>query len=126
MFNEIYDTAYIQSDGTVVQMMQAEQQGANVAYNWIHDVPKYGIRMDGPFGGTNSGRNASVHHNVLWNANGAIVAKGDYHSVTNNTVLLGSEGDRNHIIVLYDSTGGNENSTIMSNQMQKPFLLILD
>ncbi|MCH2640584.1 MAG: hypothetical protein MKZ60_05375, partial [Candidatus Thalassarchaeum sp.] len=115
MFNEIYDTAYIQSDGTVVQMMQAEQQGATVAYNWIHDVPKYGIRMDGPFGGTNSGRNASVHHNVLWNANGAIVAKGDYHSVTNNTVLLGSEGDRNHIIVLYDSTGGNENSTIMSN-----------
>ena len=115
MFNEIYDTAYIQSDGTVVQMMQAEQQGANVAYNWIHDVPKYGIRMDGPFGGTHTGRNASVHHNVLWNANGAIVAKGDYHSVTNNTVLLGSEGDRNHIIVLYDSTGGNENSTIMSN-----------
>ena len=41
MFNEIYDTAYIQSDGTVVQMMQAEQQGATVAYNWIHDVPKY-------------------------------------------------------------------------------------
>ena len=115
MFNEIYDTAYIQSDGTVVQMMQAEQQGATVAYNWIHDVPKYGIRMDGPFGGTNAGRNASVHHNVLWNANGAIVAKGDYHSVTNNTVLLGSEDDRNHIIVLYDSTGGNENSTIMSN-----------
>ena len=115
MFNEIYDTAYIQSDGTVVQMMQAEQSGATVAYNWIHDVPKYGIRMDGPFGGTNSGRNASVHHNVLWNANGAIVAKGDYHNVSNNTVLLGSEGDRNHIIVLYDSTGGNENSTIMSN-----------
>ncbi|MBR17859.1 MAG: hypothetical protein CMA87_02750, partial [Euryarchaeota archaeon] len=115
MFNEIYDTAHIQSDGTVVQMMQAEQEGAIVAYNWIHDVPKYGIRMDGPFGGTNSGRNASVHHNVLWNANGAIVAKGDYHNVSNNTVLLGSDGDRNHIIVLYDSTGGNENSTIMSN-----------
>ena len=115
MFNEIYDTAYLQSDGTVVQMMQAEQQGATVAYNWIHDVPKYGIRMDGPFGGTNSGRNASVHHNVLWNANGAIVAKGDFHNVSNNTVLLGSDGDRNHIIVLYDSTGGNENSTIMSN-----------
>ncbi|MBE45998.1 MAG: hypothetical protein CMB02_05045, partial [Euryarchaeota archaeon] len=115
MFNEVYDTAYLQSDGTVVQMMQAEQQGATVAYNWIHDVPKYGIRMDGPFGGTNSGRNASVHHNVLWNANGAIVAKGDYHNVSNNTVLLGNDGDRNHIIVLYDSTGGNENSTIMSN-----------
>ncbi|HIL67453.1 MAG TPA: hypothetical protein EYG45_02200, partial [Candidatus Poseidoniales archaeon] len=115
MFNEIYDTAHIQSDGTVVQMMQAEQENATVAYNWIHDVPKYGIRMDGPFGGTNSGRNASVHHNVLWNVNGAIVVKGDYHNVSNNTVLLGSEGDRNHIIVLYDSTGGNENSTIMSN-----------
>ncbi len=115
MFNEIYDTAYIQSDGTVIQMMQAEQEDGIVAYNWIHDVPKYGIRMDGPFGGENSGRNASVHHNVLWNANGAIVSKGDYHNVSSNTVLLGIDDDRNHIIVLYDDTGGNENSTIMNN-----------
>ncbi|MGY8716073.1 MAG: hypothetical protein ACKVI6_06505, partial [Candidatus Poseidoniales archaeon] len=115
MFNEIYDTAYIQSDGTVIQMMQAEQEDGIVAYNWIHDVPKYGIRMDGPFGGENSGRNASVHHNVLWNANGAIVSKGDYHNVSSNTVLLGIDDDRNHIIVLYDDTGGNENSIIMNN-----------
>ncbi|MFL2954780.1 MAG: DUF1565 domain-containing protein, partial [Candidatus Thalassarchaeaceae archaeon] len=117
MFNEIYDTAHLQSDGTIIQMMQGEQEGAEIAYNWVHDSPKYGIRMDGPFGGTNSGRNATVHHNVVWNINGGIIAKGDYHNVSHNTAFdnpAGSSG-RNDIVVLYDDTGGNENSTVQYN-----------
>ena len=117
MFNEIYDTAHLQSDGTIIQMMQGEQQGAEIAYNWVHDSPKYGIRMDGPFGGTNSGRNASVHHNVVWNINGGIIAKGDYHDVSHNTAFdsPADSSDRNDIVVLYDDTGGNENSTVRFN-----------
>ena len=117
MFNEIYDTAHLQSDGTIIQMMQGEQQGAEIAYNWVHDSPKYGIRMDGPFGGTNSGNNASVHHNVVWNINGGIIAKGDYHNVSHNTAFdspVDSSG-RNDIVVLYDDTGGNENSVVQYN-----------
>ncbi|GIR80580.1 MAG: hypothetical protein CM15mP82_1320 [Methanobacteriota archaeon] len=117
MFNEIYDTAHLQSDGTIIQMMQGEQQGAEIAYNWVHDSPKYGIRMDGPFGGTNSGNNASVHHNVVWNINGGIISKGDYHNVSHNTAFdspVDSSG-RNDIVVLYDDTGGNENSVVQYN-----------
>ena len=117
MFNEIYDTAHLQSDGTIIQMMQGEQEGAEIAYNWVHDSPKYGIRMDGPFGGTNSGRNASVHHNVVWNINGGIIAKGDYHNVSHNTAFdsPSDSSGRNDIVVLYDDTGGNENSTVQYN-----------
>ena len=116
-FNEIYDTAYLQSDGTVIQMMQGEQLNAEIAYNWVHDAPKYGIRMDGPFGGTNAGNNASVHHNVVWNINGGIIAKGDYHTVSYNTAFdsPASSSGRNDIVALFDDTGGNENSIVQYN-----------
>ena len=114
MHNEIWDTGLLQSDGAVVQMMMNEQQDANIAYNWIHDTDKYGIRMDGPAGGTNEGRNATVHHNVLWNVSGAIMVKGDYHHAHNNTVLWDNRS-KNHIIVLHENGAGNENSTIWNN-----------
>ncbi|DAC58981.1 MAG TPA: hypothetical protein D7I03_04765, partial [Candidatus Poseidoniales archaeon] len=113
-YNEVWGTGYLQSDGAVVQMMQEEQSDANIAYNWIHDTDKYGIRMDGPIGGSNNGRNATVHHNVLWNVSGALMVKGDYHEATNNTVF-GSDGGKNHIIVLYENGAGNENSVIWNN-----------
>ena len=114
MHNEVWNTGLLQTDGAVVQMMQNEQQDADIAYNWIHDTDKYGIRMDGPMGGTNTGRNASVHHNVLWNVSGAIMVKGDYHSAHNNTVLWDDRG-KNHIIVLHEDEAGNENSSIWNN-----------
>ena len=63
-YNKISRTGFVQSDGAVMQMMMAEQYGAEVAYNWIFNTAKYGIRMDGPAGGTNTGNNATVHHNV--------------------------------------------------------------
>ena len=109
MHNEIWNTGFLQSDGAVVQMMMAEQEDANIAYNWIHDTKKYGIRMDGPAGGTNEGRNATVHHNVLWNVAAGLMVKGDYHSTHNNTVF-GEDYDKNNIIVLYENGFGNENS----------------
>ena len=109
MYNEIWNTGLLQSDGAVVQMMMAEQKDANIAYNWIHDTKKYGIRMDGPAGGTNEGRNATVHHNVLWNVSAGLMVKGDYHSTYNNTIF-GEDYDKNNIIVLYENGFGNENS----------------
>ena len=36
--NRISNTGLIQSDGAVMQMMMNEQQGAEGAYNWIHDT----------------------------------------------------------------------------------------
>ncbi len=114
MYNDVWNTGLLQTDGAVVQMMMAEQQGADIAYNWIHDTDKYGIRMDGPVGGTNEGRNATVHHNVLWNVSGAIMVKGDYHTASSNTIL-GNYRVKNHIIVLNENGVGNENSTIWHN-----------
>ena len=114
MYNDVWNTGLLQTDGAVVQMMQNEQQDADIGYNWIHDTGKYGIRMDGPIGGTNTGRNATVHHNVLWNVSGAIMVKGDYHNAHNNTVLWDDRG-KNHIIVLHENEIGNENSSIRNN-----------
>ncbi|MEE2747435.1 MAG: PKD domain-containing protein [Candidatus Thermoplasmatota archaeon] len=114
MHNDVWNTGLLQTDGAVVQMMMAEQQDADIAYNWIHDTDKYGIRMDGPVGGTNEGRNATVHHNVLWNVSGAIMVKGDYHNASNNTIF-GNDRGKNNIIVLNENGVGNENSTIWHN-----------
>ena len=118
MYNEVWNTGLLQTDGAVVQMMMAEQEDANIAYNWIHDTGKYGIRMDGPMGGTNEGRNATVHHNVLWNMRGALMVKGDYH-ITHNNTIFGDDQDKNNIIVLFESGFGNENSTTEFNAADK-------
>ena len=118
LHNEVWNTGLLQTDGAVVQMMMAEQKDSNIAYNWIHDTSKYGIRMDGPMGGTNEGRNATVHHNVLWNIRGAVMVKGDYHTTHNNTIF-GDPIDKNNIIVLFESGLGNENSTTEFNAADK-------
>ena len=118
IYNEVWNTGLLQTDGAVVQMMMAEQKDANIAYNWIHDTIKYGIRMDGPMGGTNEGRNATVHHNVLWNMRGALMVKGDYHKTHNNTIF-GNDQDKNNIIVLFEDGFGNENSTTAFNAADK-------
>ena len=120
MFNDISQTGFIQSDGAVVQMMMAEQEGADIGYNWIHDTEKYGIRMDGPAGGINTGRNSSVHHNVLWNVKTGIMVKGDYHDISNNTVFGGGlDLGKNDIIILFENNDGNENSTSNNNAADK-------
>jgi len=113
-YNDVSDTGYLQTDGAVVQMHEAQQTGTEVSYNWIHDTPKYGIRMDGPGLANGDGRNATVHHNVVWNVKGGIMVKGDYHTAHNNTVF-GEDYDKNNIIVLFDDGFGNENSTTEFN-----------
>ncbi len=111
-----YDTGLLQTDGAVVQMMMAEQDGAEISYNWIHDTEKYGIRMDGPATEQdNRGRNATIHHNVLWNIKGGIMMKGDFHNASNNTVFGEAVSDYNHMIVLHEGGWGNGNSTVASN-----------
>ncbi|MBQ70251.1 MAG: hypothetical protein CMA65_02015, partial [Euryarchaeota archaeon] len=113
-YNEVWDVGHLQTDGAVVQIMQGEAPGAEVAYNWIHDVIKYGIRFDAPIGQVGTGSNGTMHHNVIWNAAGGLMVKGDYHNIHNNTVF-DSSASKNDIIVLTDSDINNKNSTIHYN-----------
>ncbi|MDA8610547.1 putative Ig domain-containing protein, partial [Euryarchaeota archaeon] len=113
-YNEVWDVGHLQTDGAVVQIMQGEAPGAEVAYNWIHDIIKYGIRFDAPIGQVGTGQNGTMHHNVIWNAAGGLMVKGDYHNIHNNTVF-NSSADKNDIIALTDGDINNKNSTFHRN-----------
>ena len=112
-YNEVWDVGHLQTDGAVVQVMQAEAPGAEIAYNWIHDVIKYGARFDAPIGEAGEGRNGTMHHNVIWNAAGGLMVKGDYHDIHNNTVF--NSTGKNDIIFLTDGGINNKNSTLHYN-----------
>ena len=112
-YNEVWDVGHLQTDGAVVQIMQGEAPGAEVAYNWIHDVIKYGIRFDAPIGQVGTGQNGTMHHNVIWNAVGGLMVKGDYHDIHNNTVF--NSTGKNDIIFLTDGDINNKNSTLHGN-----------
>ena len=115
IYNEVWDVGHLQTDGAVVQLMQGEVEGSEIAYNWIHDIGKYGIRFDAPIGQSSTGNNGSIHHNVIWNASGGIMVKGDYHDISNNTVFGNQVDGKNNIIILHESNTGNENSSIWHN-----------
>ena len=80
------------TDGAMLHSMSAYNPGSVIAYNWVHDVPWYGIRLDDG-GPPHAGRNCSIHHNVLWNTDGLMV-KGDDHLVHNNTVFSWDKPDK--------------------------------
>ena len=105
-YNEVWDVGHLQTDGAVVQVMQGEAPGAEIAYNWIHDVIKYGARFDAPINQVGTGANGTMHHNVIWNATGGLMVKGDYHNIHNNTVFNSSE--KNDLIILTDNGVNNE------------------
>ena len=83
--NHIYNGGYLQTDGSMIHSMEIYNNRTVIAYNWVHDIPWLGIRLDDG-GPPHSGRNATIHHNVVWNTDG-IVTKGDDHLVHNNTVF---------------------------------------
>ena len=110
-YNEVWNVGHLQGDGAVVQVMQGEAPGAEIAYNWIHDIIKYGARFDAPIGQAGEGRNGTMHHNVIWNAAGGLMVKGDYHDIHNNTVF--NSTGKNGIIFLTDSGINNKNSCLL-------------
>ena len=112
-YNEVWDVGHLQTDGAVVQVMQAEAPGAEIAYNWIHDIIKYGARFDAPINEVGEGMNGTMHHNVIWNAAGGLMVKGDYHDIHNNTVF--NSTGKNDIIFLTDGGINNKNSTLHYN-----------
>ena len=112
-YNNLYDTGHLQSDGSMIQFTEAEQDGAICRYNWLHDTEKYGARFD--HSGSADGVNGLMHHNVAWNClSGGIMVKGNNHKIYNNTVI--NSGQKNDIIVL--KIGSNDHSgTIVKNNV---------
>ena len=119
-YNNLSQSGYLQSDGAMIHLMVAQQANAKIRYNWVHDTIKYGIRCDGD----GDGYNAYIHHNVGWNCEGGIMAKGGIlssnvsvggHFVYNNTFFNSVE--KNDIMVLNEQAGSNINygSVVINN-----------
>ena len=110
--NNIYDSGYMQSDGSLIQCMVGQQPNVEIRYNWLHDTIKYGSRFDG----NGAGNNGLMHHNVIWNVQGGIMIKGYEHMLYNNTAF--DNGDKNDIIVMIDQ-GGNDGTETRNNAANK-------
>ena len=119
-YNNLSQSGYLQSDGAMIHLMVAQQANAKIRYNWVHDTIKYGIRCDGD----GDGYNAYIHHNIGWNCEGGIMAKGGIlssnvsvggHFVYNNTFFNSVE--KNDIMVLNEQAGANINygSVVINN-----------
>mgnify|MGYP001238104980 FL=1 len=115
-YNNLYDTGHLQSDGSMIQFTEAEQDGAICRYNWLHDTEKYGARFD--HSGTADGTNGTMNHNVAWNCeSGGIMVKGNNHKIYNNTVL--NSGSKNDIIVLQINSGDHSSTIVRNNAADK-------
>jgi len=115
-YNNLYDTGHLQSDGSMIQFMEDQQNGAICRYNWLHDTEKYGARFD--HSGDADGTNGIMHHNLAWNCeSGGIMVKGNNHKVYNNTVL--NSGSKNDIIVLQVNSGDHSNTIVKNNAADK-------
>ena len=110
--NDMSDSGYMQSDGSLVQCMTGQQPNVEIRYNWLHDTIKYGARFDG----NGEGNNGLMHHNVIWNVQGGIMIKGFEHNLFNNTAF--DNGDKNDIIVMIEQ-GGNEGTFTQNNAANK-------
>lgn len=115
-YNNLYDTGHLQSDGSMIQFMEGQQDGAICRYNWLHDTEKYGARFD--HSGTADGTNGIMHHNLAWNCeSGGIMVKGDNHKIYNNTVL--NSGSKNDIIVFQVNSGDHASTIVKNNAADK-------
>lgn len=90
-YNYVHHAGLLSHDVSAIYTSSPKTAGTTVSYNWVHNChPEIdngkniglGIRAD------DQCRRMSVHHNVVWDVGlDAIIMKGDYHKVYNNTVF---------------------------------------
>jgi len=122
-YNDMAESGYLQSDGAMIHLMKNQQANAKIRFNWVHDTIKYGIRFDGD----GEGYNGYIHHNIGWNCEGAIMAKGGMidpntgnsvggHFVYNNTAFNSTV--KNDIMVLNVQAGQDINfGSVVKNNL---------
>ncbi|GAL03729.1 chitinase [Photobacterium aphoticum] len=111
--NHVYNTSLLQHDGAAINVGVEQQAGTEIAYNWVHDSPKAGIRFDGVEGASKVGRDGLVHHNVVWNTNFSII-KGDEQATYNNVMFNSESADL--VIFNKEEAGGiNHQSETLNN-----------
>lgn len=114
--NHVYNTSLLQHDGAAINVGVSEQAGTEIAYNWVHDSDKAGIRFDGVEGASKMGQDGQVHHNVVWNTQFSII-KGDRQATYNNTMFNNQIVDL--IIFNKESAGGvNHQSETLNNLIE--------
>lgn len=89
--NHIFDVSNLQHDGSAINVGTTKQRNTRVAYNWVHDTNRQGVRFD--YHGEGVYReDGKIHgdgvyqNNVTWNTRPNEI-KGDRHLIINNTVV---------------------------------------
>jgi hypothetical protein len=126
--NHIFDVSNLQHDGSAINVGTTKQRHTRVAYNWVHDTNRQGVRFD--YHGQGVYReDGKIHgdgvyqNNVTWNTRPNEI-KGDRHLILNNTVINSSrypDPFKEEVTIslqgfkaLHDIEG-NENSLIRNN-----------
>ncbi len=100
--NNVYNCGLLQHDGAAINIGIAEQAGTEVAFNWVHDSSKAGIRFDGVKGASTIGQDGVVDHNVVWNTEFNMI-KGEYQGVYNNIWFGHEKAD----LVIFNNVGAD-------------------
>ena len=114
-YNNLSNTGYLQSDGSLVQVVISGQPGSQIRYNWFHNTVKMGARFDAPIPPITWGHGGTMHHNVIWETNIGLMLKGEYHYCYNNSAMKCAQ---NGIVVyndLGDGGGGNIGTITRNN-----------
>tara|TARA_A200000113_G_scaffold179414_1_gene165097 strand:+ start:2403 stop:4793 length:2391 start_codon:yes stop_codon:yes gene_type:complete len=126
--NHVYDVSNLQHDGSGINVGTRSQRNTRVAYNWVHDTNRQGVRFDYHGMGVyrEDGKiygDGVYQNNVTWNSRSNEI-KGDRHLILNNTVINSSrypDPFKEEVTIslqgfkaLHDIEG-NENSLIRNN-----------
>ena len=118
-YNNLYNTGYLQNDGSMIQLSVKAQDGGIVRYNWLHDSLKQALRFDNKnIPNSPYGLNGSAHNNVAWNTQ-RIFFKGDNHYIYNNVSFNSSKNDL--IISSNKKIQGHNTKTITRNNLSNKF-----
>jgi len=114
--NHVWNTGFLQSDGSITQVKITGQTGSIIRNNWFRNTVKSGARFDSPIPPVRWGNGGQMNNNVMWESERGIMIKGERHFCFNNTTFaMGLNG----LIILDDSdvNGGANKGTITRNNL---------